>query len=391
MRGIVEIAGSRNHLFVFCNPLILHDYLKLCQTKHALLAYFGDKPRIFFLIFIKWYCLFIQYFYCEGLSMSKSPFLNQIRETMRMRGYSIRTEKTYIGWIKHYIRYHGRQHPSALNAEHVKDFLSYLANSRNVAINTQKTALNALAFLYNQILKQPFGDLEFQYAKQGRRIPIVLNVTEVSAILGNMNDRNTLLFSILYGSGLRITECLRLRIQDIDFDRNSLVVRNGKGNKDRVTLLSRSLVESIKAQITISLEVQSKDNLKGIGPSLPHLLGKKYPSAYRKSGWMFLFPSTAVCVHPYTGILCRHHLHDSVPRKALGQAVKKSGLFGKKIGCHTFRHSFATELLKSGQDIRTVQELLGHKDVSTTQIYTHVLGEHFAGTSSPVDMMNKVT
>jgi len=321
--------------------------------------------------------------------MSKSPFLNGIRQTMRMRGYSIRTEKTYIGWIKHYIRYHGRKHPSQLNAEHVKMFLSYLANSRNVAINTQKTALNALAFLYNQILKQPFGDLEFQYAKQGRRLPIVLSQSEVTSILSALNDRDRLIFSILYGSGLRITECLRLRVQDIDFDQGAITVRNGKGNKDRVTILSHSLIPAIKDQITRSIELQSIDNKNQVGPSLPHMLGKKYPNAYRKPAWMFIFPSTGLCQHPYTGITCRHHLHDSVPRKALSKAVGKCGLFNKRISCHTFRHSFATELLRSGRDIRTVQELLGHKDVSTTQIYTHVLGQHFAGTTSPLELLAK--
>lgn len=320
--------------------------------------------------------------------MSKSPFLNQIRQTMRMRGYSIRTEKTYIGWIKHYIRYHGRKHPSELGAEHVKMFLSYLANSRNVAINTQKTALNAIAFLYNQILKQPFGDLEFQYAKQGRRLPIVLSQLEVSQILAALNCRDRLIFSILYGSGLRITECLRLRVQDINLDHGSITVRNGKGNKDRVTILSYSLIPAIKEQIQKSLTLQNEDNKNQVGPSLPHMLGKKYPSAHRQPAWMFLFPSTALCQHPYTGITCLHHLHDSVPRKALSKAVNKTGLLNKKIGSHTFRHSFATELLRSGRDIRTVQELLGHKDVSTTQIYTHVLGQHFAGTQSPLENLN---
>lgn len=321
--------------------------------------------------------------------MSKSPFLTQIRETMRMRGYSIRTEKTYIGWIKHYIRYHGRQHPAKLNAEHVKMFLSYLANSRNVAINTQKTALNALAFLYNQILMQPFGDLDFKYAQQGRRIPIVLSPSEVATILEKLNDRDRLIFSILYGSGLRITECLRLRVQDIDFDKGALIVKNGKGNKDRTTILSYSLIPEIKSQIEKSIEIQKKDNATHIGPSLPHMLGKKYPNAFRKPAWMFLFPSTTICKHPYTGITCRHHLHDTVPRKALSKAVNQSQIFNKKISCHTFRHSFATELLRNGRDIRTVQELLGHKDVATTQIYTHVLGQHFAGTTSPIELLQK--
>ena len=319
--------------------------------------------------------------------MGKSPFLNQIRASMRMQGYSIRTEKTYLYWIKYYIRYHGRQHPSILGPEYVTQFLSHLANGKGVAINTQKTALNALVFLYNQFLKQPLGDLGFQYAKQGRRIPIVLNPDEVKAILTQCNNRDRLMFSLLYGSGLRISECLRLRVQDINFAKNSLIVRKSKGNKDRVTILSQSLVPSLHEQIESSLITQKEDNKNGVGPSLPHLLGKKYPSAYRQEGWMFVFPSVGLCKHPYTGVTCRHHLHDSVPRKALAQAVRKSGIRGKKIGCHTFRHSFATELLRNGRDIRTVQELLGHKDVQTTQIYTHVIGQHFAGTASPLDSL----
>ena len=320
--------------------------------------------------------------------MAKSPFLNQIRQNLRMRGYSLRTEKVYLYWIKDYIRYHKLQHPTVLTGDHVVAYLSYLANSRDVAINTQKSALNALAFLYNQFLNQPLGDLGFKYAKRQRRLPIVLSAQEVQMILKALSGRDKIVFSILYGSGLRITECLRLRIQDIDFHKGSLTVRDGKGGKDRQTILSSSLTMSLEGLINQAIELQQKDNLQGIGPSLPHMLGKKYPNAYRQPAWMFVFPSTAICKHPVTNQLCRHHLHDSVPRKALKAAVQSCGLNRKKISCHTFRHSFATQLLQNGRDIRTVQELLGHTDVATTQIYTHVLGQHFAGTSSPLDSLN---
>jgi integron integrase len=319
--------------------------------------------------------------------VGKSAFLNDIRQTLRLAGYSLKTEKTYVYWIKFYIRYHRLKHPMDLSENDVVSFLNFLANKRQVTVNTQKTALNALAYLYNQYLKKPLGDLGFKHAQQGRRVPIVLNMEEVAAILHHMDDRNQLIFSLLYGSGLRISECLRLRVKDINFDRASLTVCNSKGNKDRVTILSRALFEPLKLQIEHAINVQKSDNEKGVGPSLPYALGKKYPNAYRDSAWMFLFPSTTICNHPITDDLCRHHLHDSVPRKVLKAAVGKSGVTGKRINCHTFRHSFATQLLKSGQDIRTVQELLGHSDVSTTQIYTHVLGEHFAGTASPVDML----
>ena len=317
----------------------------------------------------------------------RSPFMQQLQQNMRMRGYSLRTEKTYLYWIRDYIRFHNRQHPNNLSSDHVVQFLSYLANSRDVAINTQKTALNALAFLYNQFLNQPLGDLGFNYAKRQRKIPIVISSHEVQAILNQLPQRDRIIFSLLYGSGLRITECLRLRIKDIEFNQSSIVVHDGKGGKDRKTILSPMLHPPLKELIQDATQLQIQDNQRGIGPSLPHMLGKKFPNAYRQPAWMFIFPSTTICQHPITGKACRHHLHDSVPRKALKKAVTAAELNTKKISCHTFRHSFATELLRAGRDIRTVQELLGHSDVSTTQIYTHVLGQHFAGTNSPLDSL----
>ena len=317
--------------------------------------------------------------------MSKSPFLNQIRHAIRLRGYSLRTERTYIYWITDFIRFHKYQHPNTLGATHVTEFLSYLANKRHVAVNTQKTALNALVFLYKQYLKTPLGDLGFTYASKQRSLPIVLTSEEVKLILSHLTGRNYMIFSILYGSGLRISECLRLRVQDIDLHNLSLTVRDGKANKDRQTLLSRHLINGLKTLINQSIELQKLDNQKRIGPSLPNTLSKKYPNAYRQSAWMYLFPSSTICNHPLTNDLCRHHLHDSVARKYLKKAVNKAQLHYKKINCHTFRHSFATHMLMAGRDIRTVQELLGHNNVSTTQIYTHVIGQHYAGTTSPLD------
>ena len=317
--------------------------------------------------------------------MAKSIFLTEVREFMRLHGYSIRTEHTYIYWIRFYIRFHRLQHPASLSPDHVVMFLSFLANRRDVAINTQKIALNALAFLYNKYLNQPLGDIGFTFATRPRHLPTVLSSAEVGRILSVCDNRDRLIFSLLFGSGLRISECLRLRIKDFDFNQGSLTVFDGKGAKDRVTILPHSLKPLCNEFFDKAITLQQSDNQQGLGPSLPGVLGKKYPSAHRQPAWMFVFPSTNVCIHPHTKILCRHHLHDSVPRKALKQAVQDANLSSKRITCHTFRHSFATELLRSGRDIRTVQELLGHSDVATTQIYTHVIGQHFAGTASPLD------
>ncbi|MFW1678581.1 integron integrase [Pontibacter sp. JAM-7] len=319
--------------------------------------------------------------------MSSSPFISYIRQEIRLRGYSMRTEKTYLHWIKRYIRFHKLRHPSELNASHVRLFLSSLANENHVSVNTQKSALNALAFLYHKVLKVELGDLEFQHARQFRRIPTVLTASEVSVLLSKMEGRDWLIFSLLYGSGVRVSECLRLRIQDIDFSNCSLTVRDGKGGKDRRTLLSKSLYPALQDQIAESLKLQEKDNVEGVGPSMPHALGRKYPNAFRQPAWMFLFPASGLCHHPISNQICRHHLHDTVPRKSLKKALMAAGIRNKRVTCHTFRHSFATHLLEAGKDIRTVQELLGHSDVKTTQIYTHVIGEKFAGTSSPLDQL----
>ena len=320
--------------------------------------------------------------------MTKSPFLLSISQDMRQKGYSLRTEKTYLHWVKRFILFHGKRHPNSMGGEEVRQFLSHLANSEHVAINTQKIALNALAFLYNKFLNMPLGDLDFVPASKPRYLPTVLSVAEVQKILQCVESlRNKVIFSLLYGSGLRISECLRLRIKDIDFNLGCIQVQDGKGNKHRTTLLPTKLIPDIQSLIQQALVIQKEDNAKGVGPSLPFALDKKYPSAYRQPAWMFIFPSANLCSHPVLNKLCRHHLHDSVARKALKQAVENAGGLNKRVSCHTFRHSFATHLLQAGRDIRTVQELLGHTDVSTTQVYTHVLGQQFAGTHSPLDRL----
>jgi site-specific recombinase XerD len=326
-------------------------------------------------------------------------YLQDIKAEMRMRGYSIKTEKAYLYWIKAYINFHHKRHPEIMGTDKVAQFLTFLANVRNVAINTQKVALNALVYLYQKHLQQTLGNLGFRYASKQRSLPCVLTPSEVTVLLAQLSGRDRLIIELLYGSGLRISECLRLRIQDVDLQGHSLTVRDGKGHKDRQTILSHNSGNKLTDFIDTAREIQSKDNQEGIGPSLPYALGRKYPNAFRQVGWMFIFPSHSTCLHPYTGILCRHHLHPSVIRtgilcrhhlhpsvirKALGTAVKKTNIV-KRITCHTFRHSFATHLLQAGRDIRSVQELLGHNDINTTQIYTHVLGQHYAGTTSPLD------
>lgn len=318
----------------------------------------------------------------------KSPFLESVRRTMRLRGYSIRTEKSYIYWIKSYIRFHNRKHPEEMGKDEIIQFLDYLASDRNVTANTQRIALNALMFLYSKFLEKPIVNMNFKLAKKPKYLPTVLSGKEAMMIINKLEGTHELVVKMMYGSGLRVSEALGLRIQDIDFDNHSVTVRNGKGNKDRVTLLSQNLEPDLIQQIQYAKDVQKKDNADGIGPSMPDALGRKYPSAFRQASWMYIFPSVSICRHPVNNRLCRHHLHTSVIRKSLKRATESSGVT-KRVTCHTFRHSFATHLLEAGTDIRTVQELLGHTDVKTTQIYTHIIGKHYAGTSSPLDRISE--
>jgi len=319
-----------------------------------------------------------------------SPFIDSIRRKMRMWGYSHRTEKSYIYWIKYYIRFHRYKHPEELGRDDITFFLDHLANDRHVAANTQRIALNSLMFLYNRFLELPMKNVTFALAKKQRYLPSVLTPKEVHQVLDELDGVHKLIVQLMYGSGLRVSEALSLRVQDINFEKNSVTVRNGKGGKDRVTLLSSHIKEALIEQIEHALNRLTKDNERGLGPSLPIALGRKYPRAFQSSGWMFIFPSVTICRHPVSDQLCRHHLHQSVIRKALKRATLAANI-RTRVTCHTFRHSFATHLLESGTDIRTVQELLGHTDVKTTQIYTHVIGKHYAGTLSPLDRVREQT
>ena len=316
----------------------------------------------------------------------KSPFIESIRRIMRLRGYSIRTEKSYLYWIKTYIRFHNRKHPKDMGKDEIIQFLDYLASDRNVTANTQRIALNALMFLYSKILDQPVSNMGFKLASKPRTLPTVLSSSETIIIIEQLEGVHQLIVKMMYGSGLRVSEALRLRVQDIDFEKNSVTVRAGKGNKDRVTLLSRRVKDDLLAQIESAINVQQVDNMSSVGPSMPDALSRKYPAAFRQAGWMFIFPSVSLCNHPLNNRLCRHHLHASAVRKALKRA-REAAKIHKRVTCHTFRHSFATHLLEAGTDIRTVQELLGHTDLKTTQIYTHIIGKHYAGTNSPLDVV----
>ena len=316
-----------------------------------------------------------------------SSFLNNVRSACRLRNFSLKTEKTYLYWIRRYIVFNDMRHPEECGDLEVIAFLSYLAESKKVSVNTQKIALNALVFLYRHVIKRELGDLGFTSARKQRQLPVVLSRSEVKLVIDHLSGRNKLIFQLLYVSGFRISECLRLRIKDIDFDRQCLTVVDGKGKKDRPTMLAESLIPALRAQIEYATHLQNNDAKQGIGVAMDVALARKYPKAAFSPAWAFLFPSSRWCEHPVSGVVCRYHLHPSIPSRVLKSALTAAGLNHKRVNCHTFRHSFATHLLASGRDIRTVQELLGHNDVSTTQIYTHVLGQHYAGTISPVELL----
>lgn len=316
-----------------------------------------------------------------------SRFLEAVRDDIRLRGYSMSTEKAYLLWIRRFIYFTGNQHPANVDVGQITAYLTYLAVQRKVSSNTQKVALNALVFLFQKYLKREVGNLGFTLARKQRYVPTVLTVDEVRKVLAQLEGRNKLIIQLMYGSGLRVSECLRLRVQDVDLSRSSLTIWDGKGRKDRVTLLGQSLKPALEQQIQSAIEIQKKDAKRDVGASMVPAVSRKYPRAHLQAAWAHIFPSSGLCAHPVTGELCRHHLHETAVQKFLREAVRRAGIDYKRVTCHTFRHSFATHMLANGADIRTVQELLGHNDVSTTQIYTHVLGRHYAGTASPLDQL----
>lgn len=316
----------------------------------------------------------------------KPRLLDQVRERLRFRHYSIRTEKVYIHWIRRFILFHGKRHPSEMGAQEVEGFLSWLAADRGVAASTQNQALSALLFLYREVLAIELPWLDgIKPAKRPERLPVVLKREEIAAILSHLEGRNALMASLLYGSGLRLMECVRLRIKDVDLERRQLLVRDGKGGKDRMTMLPESVVPVLSDQLARVREVHRQDVAAGFGAVwLPHALARKYPRAPWEPGWQYVFPATRRSTDPRSGRIGRHHIDEQTLQRAVKRAVRAAGI-EKPASCHTFRHSFATHLLEAGYDIRTIQELLGHRDVRTTMIYTHVADCGGRGVRSPLD------
>lgn len=317
----------------------------------------------------------------------KTPrLLDEVRRHLRLRHYSIRTETVYVAWIKRFIIANHRRHPRDMGQREVEAFLSLLAVRGRVAASTQNQALSALLFLYRQVLSQdlPWMDNVVR-AKHAQRVPTVLSVAETRALLGAMEGRAWLMASLIYGSGMRLMECLRLRVKDVDFARSELTVREGKGARDRRTILPASLVGPLQTELERVRSLHAADLREGFGRVwLPFALARKYPNAGSEPGWQYLFPSDRRSVDPRDGVERRHHLDDQVLSRGMKQAARRMGLV-KPVSAHTLRHSFATHLLEAGYDIRTIQELLGHKDVATTQIYTHVLNRGGSGVLSPLD------
>lgn len=320
--------------------------------------------------------------------MKRSMFLDRVREVIRSNHFSYSTEKTYISWIYRFIVYHHKRHPEEMGGKEVADFLTSLAIERKVSASTQNQALNALVFLYKKVLKIPLDDFDFAHARIGKRLPVVLSRDETYRVISNLQGEFHLMASILYGSGLRLMECLQLRVKDIDFELHEIIVRGGKGNNDRRTILPRTLVPPLKRQKE-KAKIRLEENMlvKGFkGSSVPEALERKYPNAPKELAWQYIFPARKPAIDPRSGMLKQHYRHESFLQKAVKNAVGKSHIT-KNASCHTFRHSFATHLLEDGYDIRTVQELLGHKDVRTTMIYTHVLNRNKFNVQSPLDSL----
>lgn len=312
--------------------------------------------------------------------------LEQVSDAIRIKHYSLRTEKTYLEWIKRYILFHEKRHPAEMGMQEIQSFITYLASDRTVSASTQNQALSAIMFLYRQVIKK---DIDFPpnlfRAQKSKTLPTVLTHNEAIAIISHMTSVPQLMTKILYGSGIRLMECLHLRVKDIDFENHQIIIRDGKGEDDRSTILPNSVIPLIETQLKTVRLIHQKDLKDGFGEtSLPYALDKKYPNASKEWMWQYIFPSSTRSIDPISKKTKRHHTDPSVLQKAIRKAAQLSEI-NKPISPHTFRHSFATQLLQNGYDIRTIQELLGHKNVKTTMIYTHVLKLSRLTVKSPLD------
>ena len=322
----------------------------------------------------------------ETAPQERPRLIDAVRNAIRRKHYSLRTEETYVHWIKRYIHFHGRRHPREMGAAEAVAFLNHLAVNRDVAAATQNQALSALLFLYKEVLEAELPWLDgLQRAKRPARLPSVLTAAETGKILARMAGVKWLMASLLYGAGLRLRECLKLRVKDIDFGYGQLLVREGKGAKDRVTMLPKALLAPLQEHLARVKRLHERDLAGGYGEvELRHALPMKYPRAAWEWGWQFAFPSHKLSADPRTGVIRRHHVYENYLIRGVKAAVREAGI-AKPVSCHTLRHSFATHLLENGYDIRTVQELLGHASVETTMIYTHVMNKGGRGVRSPLD------
>lgn len=318
--------------------------------------------------------------------MTTPRLLDQVRAAIRVRHYSRRTEDTYVHWVRRFILFHAKRHPTEMGEREITAFLTYLAVEKNVAASTQNQALSALLFLYQKVLEMPVEWLDdVVRARRPKRLPVVLTRAEVSRLLNELSGIPQLIAQLMYGTGMRLMEALRLRVKDLDFERGQVIVRAGKGNKDRCTVLPRSLVAPLQSHLDKVKALHLKDLAAGQGSvALPFALARKYPHADREWGWQYVFPSGKFSTARGDTVLRRHHLDEKNLQRSIRHAALR-GQFGKPVSSHTLRHCFATHLLEDGYDIRTIQELLGHKDVSTTMIYTHVLNRGAQGVVSPLD------
>ena len=314
--------------------------------------------------------------------------LDQVRDVMRVKHYAFRTELSYISWIKKFILFHQKRHPNDMGEPEVEAFLTWLAVEKNVAKSTQNQAFNALIFFYREVLKRPLeGRVDAVRSRKKQRLPVVMSKEETHRVLSAMNGTTQLMAKLLYGSGLRLMECIRLRVKDIDFELNEIRVHSGKGDKDRLVPLPESIKTALKTHLERVKLIHEHDLAEGNGEVyLPQALARKYPKAGKEWEWQYVFPSHKISLYPRKNVMRRHHMDPSSLDRAIKRAVKLAGII-KRVSSHTFRHSFATHLLQTGTDIRTIQSLLGHNDVSTTMIYTHVLRQGGQGVKSPLDTL----